>query len=72
VLVIGFVASLPFLGAGIAPPTAEWGAMIYDGRGTLETAWWVVVFPALLLLITAIAVALIVDGLLGDDRPEGL
>lgn len=69
ILVVGFVASLPFLGAGIVPPTPEWGSMMYEGRATLESAWWVVVFPGAALMLTAFAVALLADGLidrLGD------
>lgn len=67
ILIIGFVASLPFLGAGVAPPTPEWGSMIYDGRGTLSAAWWVVVFPGAALIVTAVAVALLADGLMREE-----
>ena len=45
------VAALSFLGLGARPPLAEWGAMIADGRSYLETAWWLVSFPGLCILI---------------------
>jgi len=64
VMVIGLLAGLPFLGAGVLPPTPEWGTMMFEGRGVLESAWWVVVFPAAALVATAIAISLIADGLL--------
>ena len=45
------VAALSFLGLGARPPLAEWGVMIADGRSYLETAWWLVSFPGVCLLI---------------------
>ena len=39
-------AGLSFLGVGIPPPTAEWGAMIVEGFQFLG-AWWISVFPGL-------------------------
>ena len=45
------VAALSFLGLGARPPLAEWGVMIADGRSYLETAWWLVSFPGLCILI---------------------
>ncbi len=45
------VAALSFLGLGARPPLAEWGVMIADGRAYLETAWWLVSFPGLCILI---------------------
>ena len=45
ILVIITTASLAFLGAGVQPPTAEWGAIMYEGRSVLATAWWVSTMP---------------------------
>ena len=45
------VAALSFLGLGAKPPLAEWGLMIADGRSYLETAWWLVSFPGICILI---------------------
>ncbi len=64
VLIVGFVASLPFLGAGVPPPTAEWGSMMYEARASIVTAWWLMVFPALALTVSAVAASLIADGLM--------
>src|SRR5690606_18055651 len=64
VLIVGFVASLPFLGAGVPPPTAEWGSMMYEARASIVTAWWLMVFPALALTASAVAASLIADGLM--------
>ncbi len=50
VLVIGVIAALPFLGAGVQPPTPEWGSIIYDGRSVLSEAPWVCLGPGLLIV----------------------
>lgn len=62
VIVILAIASLSFLGAGIRPPTPEWGAMISDGRIYLQRAWWISVMPGLALVFAAFAIQLIADG----------
>lgn len=63
VIVIIAVAGLSFLGVGVRPPEPEWGAMMSDGRRFLLRAWWVAVFPGLLLSLTAIGVSLLAQGL---------
>ena len=54
VIVVLTVSALSFLGAGVRPPTPEWGAMMADGRVYLQTQWWITVFPGLALSLTAI------------------
>jgi peptide/nickel transport system permease protein len=61
--VIIYEASLGFLGMGAQPPTPTWGNMMGDGRQYLDTAWWLVFFPGLLLVLTAAAGNYIGDGL---------
>jgi peptide/nickel transport system permease protein len=56
-------ASLSFLGLGAQPPLPEWGAMLSEGRGFLQTAWWMSVFPGLAIMGTVLAINLIGDGL---------
>ena len=57
--VIILEASLSFLGLGVQPPTASWGAMVADGRAFILESWWVSTFPgfAILGLVLAINVA---------------
>jgi peptide/nickel transport system permease protein len=62
VLVIGVIASLPFLGAGVQPPTPEWGSIIYDGRSVLSEAPWVCLGPGLFIVCSGIAVRLMGQG----------
>jgi peptide/nickel transport system permease protein len=45
-------SGLSFLGLGVAPPTASWGQMLGEARGTMTAAWWTVAFPAAALALT--------------------
>jgi dipeptide transport system permease protein len=56
-------AALGFLTVGAQPPTPEWGTMLADAREFMLSAWWVVTFPGLAILITVFAVNLVGDGL---------
>jgi len=70
VIVVLTVSALSFLGAGVRPPTPEWGAMMADGRVYLQTHWWITVFPGLALSLTAIGIALLAHGLVGRYAGE--
>jgi peptide/nickel transport system permease protein len=61
-LMVLFEAGLSFLGLGVQPPTASWGAMLSTGRNYLATAWWIATFPGLCLFLLVLAI-----NLLGDD-----
>lgn len=61
--VIILESTLSFLGLGIQPPLASWGGMIADGRGVIDTAWWICVFPGLALALTVLAANLLGDAL---------
>jgi dipeptide transport system permease protein len=56
-------AALGFLGMGAQPPTPEWGTMLAESREFILSAWWVVTFPGLAILLTVLAINLIGDGL---------
>jgi peptide/nickel transport system permease protein len=56
-------ASLGFFGLGVQPPTPEWGVMIADGRDFITTAWWMVAFPGLAIIVTGFFFSLLGDGL---------
>ena len=59
------VAALSFLGLGAQAPLAEWGVMIADGRAYLETAWWLVSFPGICLLVTIFCINILGEKLRG-------
>ena len=69
--VIVAIAALSFLGAGFQPPSPEWGAMMSDGRLDLTRAAWPVLFPGVLLSLTAIAVSALASERAGGVR-EGV
>ena len=62
-LMILFEAGLSFLGLGIQPPTASWGAMMSVGRNYLNTAWWIATYPGLCLFMLVLCVNLLGDTL---------
>ena len=68
--VILFEAALSFLGVGVQPPTASWGAMIADAISIFDTAWWYMTFPGLALLLTVLAFNLVGDGLQDALNPR--
>jgi peptide/nickel transport system permease protein len=58
------LATLSFLGFGLAAPTATWGGMLYQGTSYLLDGYWWEVYPAgLLIMVTVIAVNLVGDAL---------
>ena len=59
--VILVISGLSFIGVGAQIPLAEWGAMIADGRSAMSRAWWVVLFPGLAILLTAVSFNLVGD-----------
>jgi ABC-type dipeptide/oligopeptide/nickel transport system permease subunit len=65
-----FEAALSFLGAGVQPPNASWGAMLADATSSFDTAWWYMVFPGVALLITVLAFNLVGDGLQDALHPR--
>jgi peptide/nickel transport system permease protein len=56
-------AALSFLGLGAQDPTPEWGLMVSQGQGYLNTQWWFPVFPGVAIVIAALAFNLLGDGL---------
>jgi ABC-type dipeptide/oligopeptide/nickel transport system permease subunit len=65
-----FEAALSFLGVGVQPPDASWGAMLADATGIFDTAWWYMVFPGAALLLTVLAFNLLGDGLQDALNPR--
>jgi peptide/nickel transport system permease protein len=55
-------AGLSFLGLGVVPPTAEWGAMVAEGRELVQQ-WWVATFPGLAILSVVMGFNFVGDGL---------
>jgi ABC-type dipeptide/oligopeptide/nickel transport system permease subunit len=58
-----FEAALSYLGLGVPPGTASWGGLLNDAQRFYDTAWWLMLFPGLFLVITTLAFNLLGDGL---------
>jgi len=56
-------AALSFLGVGIPAPAPSLGNLLLDGKMYIFNSWWMTVFPGAVLLIVALAVNLLGDGL---------
>lgn len=61
--VILTASALSFLGLGAQDPTPDWGLLVAEGQNYFTTAWWVVTFPGIAIMVTAFAFNLIGDGL---------
>jgi peptide/nickel transport system permease protein len=61
-------STLSFLGLGVQPPTATLGAMVGAGRDYMPTQPWIVIAPAVLILIVTFAVQTLGDWL--RDRAD--
>jgi peptide/nickel transport system permease protein len=67
--VIILESTLSFLGLGVQPPLPSWGSMIAEGRGFLETAWWVCAAPGGFLVVTVLAANTFGDALRDRINP---
>ncbi len=65
-------AGLSFLGIGIRPPTPSWGNMIGAGQDAMLVAWWMALFPGLLLGISVLSFNLLADGIRDALDPKTL
>ena len=58
------IAALAYLGIGIRPPKASWGAMIKDGSQGITTGqWWIAIFPGLSVFVCVLLFNQIADRL---------
>jgi peptide/nickel transport system permease protein len=56
-------AGLSFLGAGVPPEVPTWGTMIASGQQYADGAFWVVGFPGLAIVVVALSLQIVGDGL---------
>jgi peptide/nickel transport system permease protein len=70
VLDILAIVTLGYLGLGVQPPTPDWGRMIADGQTYLTTHWELSTIPGIAVVITALGLSLLADGLADLLRPD--
>lgn len=56
-------ASLSFLGLGVSPPQADWGSMLSKARDFITVAPWLVIWPAVALVLLMIAFTVLGDAI---------
>jgi oligopeptide transport system permease protein len=61
---------LSFLGLGIQDPLTSWGKLIADGKDQMETAPWLLIFPAAFMAVTLFCFNFIGDGLRDALDPQ--
>ena len=64
------IVTLGYLGLGVQPPTPDWGRMIADGQTYLTTHWELSTIPGVAIVIAALGLSLLADGLADLLRPE--
>lgn len=71
-LAILLESALSYLGFGIQPPTPSWGNLLEDSRATMTTQWWLTIFPGAMIVITALCVNFLGDGLRDALDPKAV
>lgn len=56
-------AALSFLGVGVPAPNPSWGSILYDGKLVIYDAWWMTVFPGIMIVLAIFGLNLLGDGL---------
>jgi peptide/nickel transport system permease protein len=63
-------AGLSFLGLGLPPNTADWGIDLARGQGFIQTAWWLITFPGLAIMLVVLAFTMMGEGLMEIFNPK--
>ena len=64
--------AISFLGLGIQPPTPSWGNLLEDSRATMTEQPWLTWFPGMMIVITALCVNFLGDGLRDALDPKAV
>ncbi|MCW5828403.1 MAG: ABC transporter permease [Deltaproteobacteria bacterium] len=65
-------SSLSFLGFGVQPPTSSWGQILGQSKPYVRTAWWLVVFPGVVLFLSITAYNILGDRLRERSDPRSV
>lgn len=63
-------AGLSFLGLGLPPTIADWGIDVARGQRFIQTAWWMITFPGLAIMLIVLAFTLMGEGLTEIFNPK--
>jgi peptide/nickel transport system permease protein len=63
-------AGLSFLGLGLPPTIADWGIDLARGQRFIQTAWWMITFPGLAIMLVVFAFSMMGEGLTEIFNPK--
>jgi peptide/nickel transport system permease protein len=63
-------AGLSFLGLGLPPTIADWGIDVARGQRFIQSAWWLITFPGLAIMLVVLAFTLMGEGLMEIFNPK--
>jgi len=63
-------AGLSFLGLGLPPTIADWGIDLARGQRFIQTAWWMITFPGLAIMVVVLAFSMMGEGLMEIFNPK--
>jgi len=63
-------AGLSFLGLGMPPTIADWGIDLARGQRYIQTAWWLVTFPGIAIMLVVLAFTMMGEGLMEIYNPK--
>ena len=61
---------LSFLGLGVQAPLTSWGSLIAEGANNIQSAPWLLVFPAIFFVVTLFSLNFVGDGLRDAFDPK--
>lgn len=67
---IMMMSSMSYIGVGLSEPTPEWGLILNNGKSYLTSAPYMMLFPAMMIMITCFAFNLMGDGLRDAFDPK--
>lgn len=63
-------AGLSFLGLGLPPTIADWGIDLARGQRFIQSAWWLITFPGVAIMLVVLAFTLMGEGLMEIFNPK--
>jgi peptide/nickel transport system permease protein len=63
-------AGLSFLGLGLPPTTPDWGIDLARGQEFIRSAWWLITFPGLAVMMIVLAFTMMGEGLVEIFNPK--
>lgn len=65
-------SALSYLGLGVQLPVASWGSMLRLAQNQMTTAWWLPLFPGLMIVVSVLSINFMGDGLRDALDPRHL